>query len=147
MKVKGIFEMKKIFVSLTALLTALCLSACGAGSSTAQQTTISDINSTTDSAVTTQDSNITSDTAVSTTVAAVTTASPEPVEKGFQKTAVQAQEVRYIPIEEVGAYNKDIITDELLDNCELPALDKANLPYFTGYVLENKISVNYGRGG
>lgn len=59
------------------------------------------------------------------------------------KTAVQAQAARYAPIEEVGVYNSEIITPELLAGCQLPALDKAALPYWTGCILENKISVNY----
>lgn len=63
--------------------------------------------------------------------------------KKVEKTAVQAQEVRYVPIEEVGSYNEDIITPELLSSCTLPQLDKANLPYWTGLILEDKLSVNY----
>lgn len=64
-----------------------------------------------------------------------------------EKTAVQAQEARYIPIEEVGSYNEDIITPELLFSCTLPQLDKAVLPYWTGLILEEKISVNYRNDG
>lgn len=63
------------------------------------------------------------------------------------KTEVQAQEARYVPINEIGAYNTEIITPELLKACQLPELDKSRLPYWTGYILENKISVNTGRDG
>lgn len=61
------------------------------------------------------------------------------------KTKVQAQKARYVPISEAGAYNPEIITPELLKACKLPELDKSKLPYWTGYILENKISVNYAR--
>ncbi|MCM1257907.1 MAG: cellulase family glycosylhydrolase [Roseburia sp.] len=61
------------------------------------------------------------------------------------KTKIQAQEPRYVPIDEIETYNPEIITQELLDACQLPELDKAGLPYWTGCILENKISVNYGR--
>ena len=64
-----------------------------------------------------------------------------------EKTAVQAQEARYIPIEEVGSYSEEIITPELLSLCTLPQLDKAALPYWTGLILEEKISVNYRNDG
>jgi hypothetical protein len=65
----------------------------------------------------------------------------------FRKTEVQSQPIQYIPIEQVGSYNTSIITEELLNNCTLTDVDKSNLPYWTGYILENKISVNYGRDG
>lgn len=61
------------------------------------------------------------------------------------KTKVQAQAAHYVPINEVGTYNPEIITPELLKACQLPKLDKSRLPYWTGYILENKISVNSGR--
>lgn len=64
-----------------------------------------------------------------------------------EKTAVQAQEAKYVPIEEVGSYNESIITPELLSSCTLPQLDKAALPYWTGLILEEKISVNYRNDG
>ena len=63
--------------------------------------------------------------------------------KKVEKTAVQAQEIKYIPIEEVGTYNESIITPELLSSSTLPTLDKANLPYWTGLILEDKLSVNF----
>lgn len=63
--------------------------------------------------------------------------------KKVEKTAVQAQEARYVSIDEVGTYNENIITSELLASNTLPQLDKAALPYWTGLILEDKISVNY----
>lgn len=60
----------------------------------------------------------------------------------FSKTAVQSQDARYIPIGEVSTYNKDIITDELLANCSIEDVDISNLPYWTGYILENKACIN-----
>lgn len=57
-------------------------------------------------------------------------------------TDIQKKEESYIPISEAGSYNKEIITDELLKNCTLPAASKSDLPYWTGFILENKISVN-----
>jgi len=70
---------------------------------------------------------------------------PAPVK--VEKTAVQAQEARYVPIDQVGTYNEDIITPELLASNTLPQLDKAALPYWTGLILEEKISVNYRNDG
>ena len=60
----------------------------------------------------------------------------------FSKTAVQAQEPRFIGIDEVGKYNTSIITAELLNTSTLQDVDKAALPYWTGYILENKIFAN-----
>lgn len=74
-------------------------------------------------------------------------AEPDMQTAPVQKTAVQAQKVRYIPIAEVGSYNPEIITKQLLENCTLEDIDKAALPYWTGYILENKISVNCARDG
>lgn len=64
-----------------------------------------------------------------------------------EKTAIQSQPARYVPIDEVGTYNEDIITPELLASSTLPQLDKAVLPYWTGLILEEKISVNYRNDG
>ena len=41
------------------------------------------------------------------------------------KTKVQAQAANYVPINEVGTYNPEIITPELLKACQLPKLDKS----------------------
>lgn len=58
-------------------------------------------------------------------------------------TSVQLQTPRYITIDEVGVYNPEIITPNLLESYNLPAASKNNVPYWTGLILENKISVNY----
>lgn len=72
---------------------------------------------------------------------------PKKLAVKVEKTAIQAQEARYVPIAEVGTYNEEIITPELLASSKLPQLDKANLPYWTGLILEDKISVNYKTSG
>ncbi len=63
---------------------------------------------------------------------------PKPV-----KTEVQSREARFVPIDEVGTYDESIITAEILSSCSLGDLDKANLPYWTGYIMENKATVAY----
>jgi hypothetical protein len=132
---------KRILQSVLAvIMAAFMLASCGAAEETA-------VNSTEAANTTTAAENVIPETVVEPTIETTAPSTIEPLVITFEKTAVQSQEVRYIPIEEVGSYNKDIITDDLLENCELPDLDKANLPYFTGYILENKISVNYGRDG
>lgn len=60
----------------------------------------------------------------------------------FAKTEVQLREARYVPIDEVGTYNTDIITPDIYNSCALADVDKAALPYWTGYILENKIFAN-----
>lgn len=62
--------------------------------------------------------------------------------KKMEKTNVQSKAAKYISLDNVGTYNKDIITDKILDACTLGEVDKANLPYWTGFVSERKISVN-----
>ncbi|KXL52905.1 cellulase (glycosyl hydrolase family 5) [Anaerotignum neopropionicum] len=71
------------------------------------------------------------------------TASPTPANARIEKTVVQNQADNYQPIREIGAFNQDIITLELLSACTLGEVDKAALPYWNGYILENKISVNF----
>ncbi len=63
---------------------------------------------------------------------------PKPV-----KTEVQSREARFVPIDEVGTYDESIITAEILSSCTLGDVDKANLPYWTGYIMENKATVAY----
>ncbi|MGN0505344.1 MAG: cellulase family glycosylhydrolase [Lachnospiraceae bacterium] len=60
----------------------------------------------------------------------------------IEPTEVQAKEPWYLPISEVGAYNKDIITDEIISGCTLGDISADNLPYWTGIIIENKIFVN-----
>ncbi len=61
----------------------------------------------------------------------------------FEATAIQSQEPRYVPIEEVGTYNEDIISDELAANVNLPDAGNGKAPEWNGYILENKIWVNF----
>lgn len=84
-----------------------------------------------------------SETVVDTTIQTQEVATSSKVEK----TAIQAQEAKYIPIQDIGSYNENIITPELLSSCTLPQLDKAALPYWTGLILEEKLSVNYRNDG
>lgn len=59
-------------------------------------------------------------------------------------TEVQKKAPKYVSILEVGTYNTEIISDGLLKSYQLPEASKNNVPYWTGFILENKISVNYG---
>lgn len=59
------------------------------------------------------------------------------------KTSVQSQPINYIKIGSVGGYNNKIITNNLLKACKLPPATASKLPYWTGYIIENKISTNY----
>ena len=61
----------------------------------------------------------------------------------IELTAVQAQEPRYVPIDEVGTYNTDIITDEIRGACTLGDISADALPHWTGLILENKIFYNF----
>lgn len=88
-----------------------------------------------------------SEPAVEETPATEVTEATEPAPVKVEKTAVQAQEAWYVPIEEVGTYNEEIVTPEILASNTLPQLDKAALPYWTGLILEEKISVNYRNDG
>ncbi len=67
---------------------------------------------------------------------------PASVEK-YEATAIQSQEPRYVPIAEVGTYNKDIVTDNLIANVDLPEAGNGKAPVWNGYILENKIAVNF----
>lgn len=61
----------------------------------------------------------------------------------IEATAVQAQEPWYLPIGEVGTYNEDIITGEIVSACKLGDISADTLPYWTGLILENKIFYNF----
>jgi len=57
----------------------------------------------------------------------------------LQKSAAALEPSSYIPIEQVGTYNKSIITDELLNApSTLPDATASNLPYCTGMIIGNK---------
>ncbi len=66
-----------------------------------------------------------------------------PSDMKYELTAIQSQEARYVPIAEVGTYNKDIVTDELVANVNLPEAGNGKAPVWNGYILENKIWVNF----
>ena len=68
----------------------------------------------------------------------------EVVPDNIPLTKIQEQPDNYVSIDEVGTYNEAIITDELIASCTLPETKKEALPYWTGTIFENKISVNYG---
>ena len=110
--------MKRIVSLLLALVMVLGLAGCGGSEPAVEETPTTEV-----------------------------TEATEPAPVKVEKTAIQAQEARYVPIDEVGTYNEDIITPELLASNTLPQLDKANLPYWTGLILEDKISVNYRNDG
>ncbi len=57
-------------------------------------------------------------------------------------TEIQKQPASYINIHDVGTYREDIITDSLISNCTLPDAGSGKVPYWTGYILENKIFIN-----
>ncbi|GAB6109798.1 cellulase family glycosylhydrolase [Fusibacter bizertensis] len=83
----------------------------------------------------------TSDTSAPVTEAIETTSLPEVEE--IVATKIQNKSPEYVPIQDVGSYNSEIITPELLSDYQLPDASKNNVPYWTGFILENKISVNY----
>ena len=61
----------------------------------------------------------------------------------IELTEVQAQEPWYLPMDEVGTYDTDIITDEIRAACTLGDVTAGALPYWTGFILENKIFYNF----
>lgn len=56
----------------------------------------------------------------------------------IELTAIQKVPAHYINITDVGTYREDVITDALLNSCTLPSAGSGNVPYWTGYILENK---------
>lgn len=73
----------------------------------------------------------------------VSTVTPVPEPLTIPLTDIQKERDSYLPIGEVGSYRTDIITDDLLVNTTLPEATAKDVPYWTGYIMENKISVNY----
>lgn len=61
----------------------------------------------------------------------------------FEATAIQSQEARYVPIQQVGTYNREIITDDMIANVNLPEAGDGKAPVWHGYILENKIWHNF----
>jgi beta-glucosidase/6-phospho-beta-glucosidase/beta-galactosidase len=62
----------------------------------------------------------------------------------LKKTDVASQKARYLPVEKVGTYNKNIITDGLKAKLSaLPEASNSSIPYWTGFASENKIFKNF----
>lgn len=61
----------------------------------------------------------------------------------LERSAAALEPSSYISIEQVGTYNKSIITDELLNApSTLPDATASDLPYWTGMIAGNKYLVN-----
>ncbi len=101
--------MKKVISILLALALLTALTGCGGNGGTAPDGTVSDSGGV-----------------------------PEKVSRRIEPTAVQAQEPWFLPIDEVGAYNPEIITDEIMDGCTLGDISADALPYWNGLIIENK---------
>lgn len=60
---------------------------------------------------------------------------------------IKAQDT-YITIEEASSgYDSVLITDDMIASCTLPEATVSNLPYWTGFVLENKMLANVTHDG
>ena len=57
-------------------------------------------------------------------------------------TKVQSQKADFVPIDQVGSFDPSIITNDLIQQCDLGEVSAASLPYWTGYILESKIFIN-----
>jgi hypothetical protein len=61
----------------------------------------------------------------------------------LKRSKIASQSHRYISIDTVGTYNTDIITEEIRNSqSTLPDASNSSIPYWTGFVLENKIFIN-----
>lgn len=67
-------------------------------------------------------------------------------EDAIALTAIQQSPARYTNIADVGTYREDVITDALLNSCTLPYADSGKVPYWTGYILENKGNTHDDQG-
>ena len=78
---------------------------------------------------------------------ATATANPSGTESWpvhLKASDIELQPDRFVPITEVGSFNKKIITDELLNiTSTLPDASVSNIPYWTGFVMENTGSYNF----
>ena len=62
----------------------------------------------------------------------------------LDRSAVALQPARYIPIEQAGSYNTQIITPALLSKpSTLPEASVSSIPYWTGFVSDNMAWVNF----
>ncbi len=77
-----------------------------------------------------------------TSTSAESSATAAPVTK-LEPSAAAQKEPNYIPIDQVGTYDKAILPDELLNQpSSLPEASAANLPYWTGFCVGNKFLMN-----
>lgn len=61
----------------------------------------------------------------------------------LKPSAAASKEPNYIPIDQVGTYDKTILPDELLNQpSALPEASASNLPYWTGFCVGNKFLMN-----
>lgn len=67
--------------------------------------------------------------------------------RNLEKSEIASISPIYMPVESIGTYDDSIITDELLNKeSTLPEATQSNIPYWTGFVTENKISANFSDG-
>lgn len=65
----------------------------------------------------------------------------------LKRSKIASQTPRYISIDAVETYNPSIITDEIKNSkSTLPDASNSSIPYWTGFILENKIFVNNNDG-
>jgi len=65
----------------------------------------------------------------------------------LKKSEIASQPAHYVPIEQVGSYDTTIITDALKSKpTNLPEASISSIPYWTGFVSENKALVNFQDG-
>lgn len=68
----------------------------------------------------------------------------KPIKAAYlKKSTIASQPARYVAIDKVGTYNKNIITDDLKNKkSTLPEASSSSIPYWTGFCSEAKIFVN-----
>lgn len=88
--------------------------------------------------------NVVDDTQTTVTEPAITDAASTETEHLRLEKIPQIKEVdTYITIEEASSgYDNALITDEIIAACTLPEATVSDLPYWTGFVLENKMLAN-----
>ena len=65
----------------------------------------------------------------------------------LERSSIAKQPPRYIPLVEAGGYDKSIVPDTLLQaESRLPEATVSAIPYWTGFVMENKGCVNFSDG-
>ena len=83
---------------------------------------------------------------------ATTTSANQPAETAAQEkwpvylkaSELELQPDRFVPLADIGTFNRQIITEELLQKpSKLPEATVSNIPYWTGFVCENMGSFNF----